>query len=299
MDSNTLNYSILTDTGCDLPFPLLHQHQVEAIGMVTSFNGRDYIEDDWASLDPKSYYDGIRQGALPTTSQVTPGRFVEFFTPHLKSGKDILYIGFSSVLSGTFGAANVARTLLLSDFPDRHIELVDSKCASAGLGLLVRSAAERKAEGEDLDGLIRWLEEHKLQVNHLFTVDDLNHLKRGGRVSALSAAVGTLLAIKPILHMSSEGRLQPLQKVKGRKKALLTLAAHCEAAIENPGAQEVFISHSDCAKEAAALRDMLVKRIAPARITLVPIGMTIGAHTGPGTLNLVFFGKHREALQTI
>ena len=178
-----INYKILTDTGCDLPFELLKENAVDVIGMVVNFNGEEYIEDNWKKINIEDYYNALRAGAQPTTSQITPSRFYDFFKPYLEKGEDILYIGFSSTLSGTFGSANIAKEMLLEKFPDRKIELVDSNCASVGVGLLVLSAVQKRLVNMPLDELIVWLENAKQNINHIFTVDDLNHLKRGGRVS--------------------------------------------------------------------------------------------------------------------
>jgi len=186
-----MNFKILTDSACDIPFELLSEHHVGVIGMVVNYNGKDYVEDNWKSIDAETYYKSLKEGATPTTSQITPNRFCDFFRPFLEEGKDILYVGFSSSLSGTFGAANVAKGILQEEFPERRIELIDSMCASAGVGLLVLTAARYQRENMSMDEIIHQLEDMKFQINHIFTVDDLNHLKRGGRVSGFSAAMGT------------------------------------------------------------------------------------------------------------
>jgi len=288
------NYTILTDSAADLPFEVLQENQVGVIGLVVNFQNKEYIEDNWKSLSPGEYYAALIQGEMPTTSQITPARFMEFFKPYLDKGDDILYIGFSSTLSGTFGSANVARTMLLEEYPERRIELVDSLCASCGLGLLVLDAAAKKAAGMELDDLIRHVEDRKHHVNHIFTVDDLNHLKRGGRLSGFSATMGTMLNIKPILYMSGEGKLLNIDKVKGRKKSLHALVDYLEKGVTDPKNTEVIIAHGHCPEDVEILRSLITEKGLATKVTPVTMGITISAHTGANVINMVFFGKKRE-----
>jgi len=289
-----INYKILTDTGCDLPFELLKENAVDVIGMVVNFNGEEYIEDNWKKINIEDYYNALRAGAQPTTSQITPTRFYDFFKPYLEKGQDILYIGFSSTLSGTFGSANIAKDMLLEKYPERTIELVDSNCASVGVGLLVLAAAQKKIDNTPLDELTSWLEHAKQNVNHIFTVDDLNHLKRGGRVSGFSATVGTMLSIKPILYMSEEGKLINIDKVKGRKKSINTMSEYFGKGILDDLTSEVIIAHGNCDDDAALLKKLIEDNYGIKNVLVVPLGMTIGAHTGANVINMVFFGKRRE-----
>jgi len=289
-----INYKILTDTGCDLPFELLKENAVDVIGMVVNFNGEEYIEDNWKKINIEDYYNALRAGAQPTTSQISPTRFYDFFKPYLEKGQDILYIGFSSTLSGTFGSANIAKNMLLEKYPERKIELVDSNCASVGVGLLVLAAAHKKTDNMPLDELITWLEHAKQNVNHIFTVDDLNHLKRGGRVSGFSATVGTMLSIKPILYMSQEGKLLNIDKVKGRKKSIHTMSEYFGKGILEDLTSQVIIAHGNCDDDAALLKKLIEDIYGIKNVLVVPLGMTIGAHTGANVINIVFFGKPRE-----
>ena len=289
-----INYKILTDTGCDLPFELLKENAVDVIGMVVNFNGEEYIEDNWKNISIEDYYNSLRTGAQHTTSQITPARFYDFFKPYLEKGEDILYVGFSSTLSGTFGSANIAKDMLLEKYPERRIELVDSNSASVGVGLLVLSAAKLKRDNMPLDELIPWLENAKQNINHIFTVDDLNHLKRGGRVSGFSATVGTMLSIKPILYMSEEGKLLNIDKVKGRKKSIHTLSEYLGKGLVEDSTSTVIIAHGNCDEDAALLKKLIENNFGIKNILVVPLGMTIGAHTGANVINMVFFGKPRE-----
>lgn len=289
-----INYKILTDTGCDLPFELLKENAVDVIGMVVNFNGEEYIEDNWKKINIEDYYNALRAGAQPTTSQITPTRFYDFFKPSLEKGEDILYIGFSSTLSGTFGSANIAKEMLLEKYPERTIELIDSNCASVGVGLLVLSAVQKKLANTPLDELIVWLENAKQNINHIFTVDDLNHLKRGGRVSGFSATVGTMLSIKPILYMSEEGKLLNIDKVKGRKKSIHVMSEYFGKGILEDLTSTVIIAHGNCDDDAALLKKLIEDNYDIKNVLVVPLGMTIGAHTGANVINMVFFGKPRE-----
>lgn len=287
-------FKILTDSACDLPFELLEQNDVDVIGLIVNYNGKEYVEDNWKSIDISSYYTSLKEGATPTTSQITPNRFYDYFKPYLEEGMDILYVGFSSSLSGTFSAANVAKAMLQEEFPDREILLVDSLCASAGFGLLVLKAAELKREGYAAEEIAQKLETLKYNINHIFTVDDLNHLKRGGRISGFSATMGTMLSIKPILYMSKEGKLLNIDKVKGRKKSIHALAEYLEKGKTEDLTKTVLIAHGNCEEDAVLLKNLILEKKLSDEVTVVPLGMVIGAHTGANVINMVFFGKDRE-----
>ncbi len=287
-------FKILTDSACDLPFELLEQNDVDVIGLIVNYNGKEYVEDNWKSVDISSYYTSLKEGATPTTSQITPNRFYDYFKPYLEKGMDILYVGFSSSLSGTFSTANVAKGMLQEEFPDREILLVDSMCASAGFGLLVLKAAELKREGYAAEEIAQKLETLKYHINHIFTVDDLNHLKRGGRISGFSATMGTMLSIKPILYMSKEGKLLNIDKVKGRKKSIHALAEYLEKGKTEDLTKTVLIAHGNCEEDAALLKNLILEKKLSDEVTVVPLGMVIGAHTGANVINMVFFGKDRE-----
>lgn len=288
-----MNYKILTDTSSDLPFDVLDSHDISVIGLVVNFDGQEFVEDDWKSISADKYYSAMKNGALPTTSQITPQRFYDYFKPYLEKGLDILYIGFSSSLSGTFGASNIAKDMLTKKFPERRIELVDSMSASAGQALLLLGSAKLKEEGKTMDEVISFCEENKMNVNHIFTVDDLNHLRRGGRVSGFSAAMGTMLNVKPILYMSEEGKLLNIEKVKGRKKSLMTLVDYLEKGSTDQTA-DVIIAHGNCEDDAKNLKKQIKDRGLSNNVRILTLGMTIGAHTGANVINMVFLGKHRE-----
>lgn len=288
------NFKILTDSACDLPFEVLDQHDVGVIGLIVNYNGKEYVEDNWKTVDMNSYYKSLKEGATPTTSQITPTRFYDYFKPYLEKGMDVLYVGFSSSLSGTFSAANVAKSMLLEEYPDKEVILVDSMCASAGVGLLVLKAVELKNNGLTPSEIAESLDTLKYNINHIFTVDDLNHLKRGGRISGFSATMGTMLSIKPILYMSREGKLLNIDKVKGRKKSIHALVDYLENGRTEDLTGKVIIAHGNCEDDASFLKNLIEEKNLAEEVSIVPLGMVIGAHTGANVINMVFFGKDRE-----
>ncbi|MGI6705125.1 MAG: DegV family protein [Clostridia bacterium] len=284
---------IVTDSCYDLPLSFLEAHQIPVIGLTFTLNGKEYADDQGKSLDLRSFYNAIRQGATPTTSQVNTEEFLQFFKKYLDRGQDILYIAFSSALSGTYNSARIARDMLKSDYPDRTVTVVDSLCASMGQGLLVYKAVQLQRQGYSHEELVRWVEDNKLKINHWFTVDDLNHLKRGGRLSGTSALIGTILDIKPVLHVNDEGRLIPVEKVKGRKKSLRRLVEMLEQRIVDPEEQVVFISHGDALEDAQFTADLIRSKVQVKDILINTIGPIIGSHAGPDTIAVFFFSSSR------
>ncbi len=289
-----MSYVITTDVTCDLPEEYYQEHQLEVLPLSYILDGETYMRGQ-KELPPEEFYAKMRAGSMPTTSQVSPQDARTAFEPILKEGKDILHIAFSGGLSGSSNSARVAAEELMEDYPDRKIVVVDSLCASLGEGLLVHKALEKKAEGMDLAQLAAWCEEHKLNVVHSFTVDDLFHLHRGGRVSMVAAVVGTMISLKPVLHVNDEGKLIPLSKVRKRRNSLDALV---DAMAEKQGSYAgkndiVFISHGDCLKDAEYVRDRVRERFGVESFLINPIGPVIGTHSGPGTVALFFFGDRR------
>jgi DegV family protein with EDD domain len=221
------------------------------------------------------------------------GQFMEAFEPILREGKDVLYIGFSSALSGTYNSAHLAAKELQTVYPDRKILTIDSKGASMGLGLLVYYAYLGKKDGKSINQLTAYIESIKLKITHLFTVDDLGTLMRGGRLSVTSHILGTLLKVKPILHVSSEGKLIPLHKIRGRKHALAAMIEMTQEYIDSSFEQTIFISHGDCIEEAMFVGEELKKRLKIKDIIYGYVGPVIGAHSGPGTIAIFFQGFKR------
>ena len=286
------DYVIFTDSCCDVSPELLAQWGVPYANMTFSFDGedREYINSD---ITNKEFYERMRQGAQPRTAAINEAAFTEAFTPILEAGKDILYVAFSSGLSTTVNSAHMAAQELKERYPERTITVVDTLAASAGGGLMVYMAVAKKNEGASLEENAAYLESLVPQHCIWFTVDDLEYLKRGGRVSPLVAFAGSVLGIKPVLQMDEEGHLIKVSAVRGRKKAIETLAEkYAELSCEQKDAP-IFISHADCEKDAQQLVDILTQRHGAEVTLLTQIGPVIGSHSGPGTIALFFIGKHR------
>ena len=288
------DYIIVTDSSCDLTPELAAETQIEVIPLQLTMEGKEYRNLlDGSDLDSKAFYAKLRGGVTASTSAINPDVFSEAFKKILNEGKDILYLGFSSGLSSTFHASTIAAEELMQEYPDSKIYCVDTLAASLGQGLLVYLAAEKKKEGAAIEEVRDFVEQNKLHLCHWFTVDALNHLKRGGRVSATTALVGTMLNIKPILHVDDEGHLINVGKVRGRKASIESMLTHMKESAINPSEQTVFISHGDCEEDALTLKAMVEKEFSPKRIEINTIGPVIGAHSGPGTLAIFFLGDKR------
>lgn len=284
---------ILTDSCCDLPISYVKENDVKVLPIRVSIDKEEFHDDLGQSLGYHEFYEKIRSGKMPTTSQVTSYNFEEAFRSEVEQGNNVLYIGFSSALSGCVNSARVAKKTIEEEFREADITVIDSLCASLGLGLLVYYAIEMRNNNKSKEEIVSWIEENKLKLNHWFTVDDLNHLQRGGRVSKAAAAFGTILSIKPIMHVDNEGRLIPLTKVKGRKKSIRILMEHMKEKVVNPQDQVVFISHGDCEEEAIWLKRLIIEELKVKDVLINPIGAAVGSHSGPGTMALFFMGNNR------
>ena len=285
------NYQIITDSGSDLPEALLNQLDVRRVSLTVNFKGETLNDSVDAGI--KDLYDGLRTGHTATTSAVNPDRWASAMKETLEEGKDALVIAFSSGLSTTYQSAVIAAEELRETYPQRKILVVDSLCASLGQGLLVYYACKKRDEGMDIESLAAWLEENRLHLCHWFTVNDLMYLKRGGRVSAATAAVGTMLNIKPVLHVDDEGHLISVSKVRGRKASIEALAAKVGQLGEGFDNRVAFISHGDCLEDAQTLAAMLKERYGVQEVIIGYVGAVIGSHAGPDVLALFFLGKHR------
>jgi len=288
-----MNTIIITDSSSDLPLEYIEENNILALGFSVIFKGKEFQDDLGKTLTYKDFYEGVRSGDMPSTSQINVQTYYEVFRDYALKGYSVIYLGLSSGLSGSMNSSNVARASLLEECPNADITIIDTKAVSLGLGLIVYYANEMLKKGALTQEIIEWVENNKLKVNHWFTVDDLNHLKRGGRVSRASAAIGTLLSIKPILHVDEEGRLVPILKAKGRKKSLRALVDIFKNRAVNPKDQIVFISHGDSEADALLLKDMLLKEASATKFIINPIGPVIGSHSGPGTVALFFLGETR------
>ena len=287
-------YRIVTDSTTDLTPELIQELDVQVIPLCYIMEGKTYHNiPGGGEMTDREFYAKLRAGSMSTTTQVNSEEFLRVFTPLLEAGQDVLYIGFSSGLSGTYQSAALAREELKQRFPGRRLEVFDSRCASMGEGLLVYHAAKLQQAGKSLDEVLSWLKENVLNLCHWFTVDDLNHLKRGGRVSTATALVGTMLGIKPVLHVDDEGHLIPVSKVRGRKQSLDALVRRMEDTVLDPANQMVFISHGDCLEDAQYVERQIREKLGVQQVKLGFIGPVIGAHSGPGTVALFFLGKER------
>lgn len=288
------DYVIITDSCCDLSEQLANDAGLYVIPMVMTISGKEYKNYlDEREISSKAFYDRLRAGETASTSALNMDTFLSVFGEFLEQGKDILYLAFSSGLSGTYHVSTLAAEELAQKYPESRIFCCDTLCASMGEGLLVYLAGKKKQSGASIEEVRDFVEQNKLNLCHWFTVDDLNHLKRGGRVSATTAFVGSLLNIKPVLHVDDEGHLINVGKARGRRAAVSSLFEHMKETAVNPSEQTVFISHGDCEEDALALKEMIEKEFSPKEIQINPIGPVIGAHSGPGTLALFFLGTKR------
>ena len=288
------DFIITTDTTADLPAEYIEKYGIPLMSLTYTIEGNTY---NWENQLPvKDFYAMMRNGSLPTTSQVNPEEAGELFEKILtEQDVDILHIAFSSGLSGTYNSARIAAEELAEKYPDRKVIVVDSLCASLGEGLLVHKALKMKEAGKTLEETAAWVEENKLHVVHNFTVDDLFHLYRGGRVSKTVAFVGSIINIKPLLHVDNEGHLVPLSKVRGRKKSLISLVDAMETQIGSWRDKNdvVFISHGDVEEEAQFVANLVKERFGIDSFLINHVGSTIGAHSGPGTMALFYMGDCR------
>ena len=288
------DYCNVTDSTCDLPANIVTDLGITVIPMEFQLDGTTYLNyPDGRDYDFHAFYDALRAGKASTTSQVNYQTFLDTFTPILESGRDILYLAFSSGLSGTYNGSVIAANDLMEKYPGSKVISVDTLSASVGEGLLVYTAAKKREEGLSLDELAQWVTDNRLHLCHWFTVDDLNHLKRGGRISPAVAIIGTALGIKPVMHVDDEGHLIPVSKVRGRRKSLDALVEHMAETCDKPESQTIFIGHGDSKEDAEYVAKLVRQKFKVKNIILNYIGPVIGSHSGPGTLALFFFGTHR------
>ena len=289
-------FKITTDSTADLPVSYLKENNVGCMPISYILDGVTYGGDK--ELDWKEFYAMMReQGKMPTTSQINPAEAKEYFEEYIKTDKEILHLAFSSGLSGTCGNMRMAAEEIMEEHPDVKIVVVDSLCASMGEGLFVHKAVKLRDQGKSLEETAAWLNENVQNFVHVFTVDDLFHLYRGGRVSKTAAVIGTLVSIKPKLHVDSEGHLIVIGKVRGRKKSLSALVDYMEekmgSRVQENKDDYVFISHGDALEDAEYVRDQIRERFGMEHFMINHIGHTIGAHSGPGTIALFFMGESR------
>ena len=284
---------IVTDSSCDLGINFIEENNIELIPLLLNLDGETLKDDLGKSLGYREFYEKLRAGSMPSTSQINIYTFEEKFKELLDKGYEILYIGLSSALSGTFNSANMARNNILEENPNAKIAVVDSISVSMGLGMLIKKACKMIEEGKMLEDIVQWIEENKNKVIHAILVDDLKHLKRGGRVSASSAAVGSILNIKPLLKLNNSGAVEASEKIKGKKKGLKRLASIIKENAINIENEILYIMHGDVLEEAQYLKEIILQELNFKDVKVEYIGTVIGTHGGPGTIATVFWGNER------
>ena len=284
------NYVFMTDSDSDLPFHLKEQYDIPVVYMPYALNGKEYFDDLGQMLDHKTYYDMMRNGAVPVTSALNEATYLDYFEPILKE-KDLLFVAFSSKLSSTIQAVYSAREKLLEKYPERKFTVVDTLRISGPMTLLVLKAHELYRAGKPMEEVAAWLEANKLRAQAFFTVDDLKYLKRGGRISSAAAVVGTMLDLKPVIIEAADGTLQAGEKIRGRKKAIAYLVDAMLKAEPDPEESPFLVLHADAPEDAERLKALTEQKLPGARVLIEHVGPVIGAHAGPGTLALCFIGK--------
>nr|WP_302646767.1 DegV family protein [uncultured Clostridium sp.] len=284
---------IVTDSSCDLGINFIEENNIELIPLLLNLDGETLKDDLGKSLGYREFYEKLRAGSMPSTSQINIYTFEEKFKELLDKGYEILYIGLSSALSGTFNSANMARNNILEENPNAKIAVVDSISVSMGLGMLIKKACKMIEEGKMLEDIVQWIEENKNKVIHAILVDDLKHLKRGGRVSASTAAVGSILNIKPLLKLNNSGAVEASEKIKGKKKGLKRLASIIKENAINIENEILYIMHGDVLEEAQYLKEIILQELNFKDVKVEYIGTVIGTHGGPGTIATVFWGNER------
>ena len=286
-----MDFQIITDSCCDFPTPMYGQLGLTFVPLTVEFRGNTFDDKNDDTL--KDMYAGLRAGEVAKTSAVNPSRWSQAMEKALAAGKDVLVLAFSSGLSTTYQSAVIAAEELKDEYPDRKIQVIDTLCASMGQGLLVWYTCKKRDEGLSLDEVAQWVLENRLHLCHWFTVDDLMYLKRGGRISAATALVGTMLQIKPLLHVDDEGHLINMTKTRGRKAAIDAMVKKAQELGAGYDNSTMFISHGDCLSDAEYLSRQLKEKCGVKDVVISYVGAVIGSHSGPGTLALFFLGSHR------
>lgn len=288
-----MTVKILTDSAADLPKELVVQLSIEMLPLMVYLDNQEFRDGE--TLNPKEMFQGMREGKVYKTAQVPLHTFREAFQQHAESGDTCIYVAFSSALSGTYQSAVLARNEILEDYPDAQLTVIDTKCASMGFGLVVLMAAKLAREGKTVEEILEAIRFHAMHMEHIFTVDNLEYLYRGGRVSKTAAFIGGLLNIKPVLDVE-DGKLIPIEKLRGRRKVLDRMVAIMSERGTSPEVQVIGISHGDDIEAAESLREMIRERFGCKEFIISQIGGAVGAHSGPGTLALFFLNKLNPVL---
>ncbi|WP_034763414.1 DegV family protein [Rossellomorea vietnamensis] len=284
-----MTVKLFADSASDLPAAYFNEHNIELLPLKVHIDGQDY--EDLITIEPKTVFDKIREGHMPKTSQVSPDLFLKKFTQLAESNQSGIYIAFSSQLSGTYQTAVMIRDQVKEDHPDLDLTIIDSKCASLGYGLVVMKAAELLNNGGTKEEIIEASRFNSEHMEHLFTVEDLEYLAKGGRVSKASAFLGGLLNIKPLLHVE-DGKLVPIEKMRGKKKLLKRILDVMEERGDDLSNQVIAISHGDDEELALEMKQLIEEKFSPKDVYISIIGCAIGSHTGTGTLAIFFLNQH-------
>ena len=287
-----MSIRLFADSASDLPTAFYEEHEVTLVPLRVLIDDEEF--EDLVTIQPKDVFQQIRNGKMPKTSQASPLLFQQIFTDLAKSGDSGIYVTFSSELSGTYQTAVMIKDQVKDEYPDLNLTIIDSKCASLGYGLIVRQAASMQKQGAGPEEIIKVIQEQCLHMEHLFTVEDLDYLAKGGRVSKASAFLGGLLNVKPLLHVE-EGKLVPLEKIRGKKKVLKRIIEVMEQRGENLDQQIIAISHGDDAELAQEAKQLIQEKFNPKEIYINIIGAAVGSHAGPGTLAIFFLNEYPAA----
>lgn len=286
-----MSYVLVSDATLDLPLDLINRFDIQVVPMAFTLDGEEILHyPDERNMTNEAFYQALKDGKTSSTSQINPATYVEFMTPILESGKDILYICFTSGLSGTYQSALIARDMLLEDFPERKIEVIDSLCASAGQGYFLYLIGLEKEKGISMEELKDWALAHRNRVAHWFTVDDLFHLQRGGRLSFAEAMLGSALKIKPIISVDEKGALYTENKVRGNKKAVEYMIGKINESMDE-SQTTLFVAHGDAEERAEEFKQKILEKTPAENIITTKIGPIIGSHTGPGMLAVLFLER--------
>lgn len=288
------DFVIMTDSCCDMNIEYINEKNVPYVSLTCSYGGNEYHDDFGSSLSYKKFYTDVKSGELPKTSQPNADCYYNVYKKYIEAGVDILYICVSSIFSGAINSANIGKAKILDEFPTANIFILDTLTASLGQGLMLKKAYEMKEAGASLKEILTYLEENKMKLNTYISVDDLHHVKRGGRISSGAALIGIVLHIKPIMTVGHDGHLMPIFKIKGRKNALNKLAEIVVDKIEDSEKQVIAIGHGDCIEEAEKLKMEILKNIKVKDVLINPIGPVVGTHGGPGAIAIFFWGKERQ-----
>ncbi|SFB87059.1 EDD domain protein, DegV family [Alkalibacterium subtropicum] len=289
-----MNYQIITDSCSDLPLELVDQYNLDIVHFTIRIGDEDIVDDMGENFDKEAFFQRLKEGETASTSQVNVHSYLEKFKYYIEKEIPVLYLAFSSALSGSFNSAVQAKKMLEEEYGEVDIDIIDTKGASLGQGILVYEASQKQKEGFTKEELMDWVEKNKLHYHSWVTVDDIKHLQRGGRISSTAATVGSLLHVKPILIMNTEGKLVPAAKVRGRKKSINYLIDQTVSHLTDPEDHSIFIGHVGVPDEAKAIRDKILERVSPKEVVVSSYGPTVAAHTGFGSIAVFSYGDTRS-----